>query len=66
MRQALIHKTVELARDLTELGLRAGAVGSLIGSWKRPTAAYEVEFQTMGLPVHLLVLKDWVHEIKKS
>lgn len=38
------HDVIELARDLPALGLRAGAVGAIVGIYE--TGGYEVEFTT--------------------
>ena len=50
MPQTECEETVQLTQDIPELGLHSGEVGVVCSTWFAPTTAYEVEFQSPGLP----------------
>lgn len=56
MEQKSDVKRVRLAKELADLNLHPGQEGIIRGSWREPTPAYEVEFESAGQPLRVLLL----------
>ncbi len=60
MRQIYTGESIQLAREIPELHLHKGTAGTVVQSWHYPTVAYEVEFNTSGHELQILLLEDEV------
>ncbi len=60
------NQAVYLVKDLEELSLSRGAVGIVRSTWEYPNAAYEVEFETAGCTLRLLLLPGQVISCEES
>ncbi len=58
MRQFASSDSVRLVKDLPELELRPGQVGTVKSKWQGPTTAYEVEFRYGERQLRVLLLEN--------
>ena len=57
---------VQLVKELAELRLHKGEVGIVRCRWQFPTVAYEVEFQSGGQPIRVLLLENSFQPLRKA
>ena len=60
------NQAVYLLKDLEELSLPRGTVGIVRSTWEYPNSAYEVEFETAGVTLRLLLLPGQVISCDQS
>lgn len=60
MQTPLVDEVVRLGRDIPELMLYRGAIGTVCSIWFAPLAAFEVEFDVHGQPTRVLLLSQEV------
>lgn len=55
-----VARHIKLVNELSDLNLPSGQVGIVLNTWREPTLAHEVEFQTAGKTLRVLLLDHQV------